>query len=56
MLPPMRCCGRSIWKCISVFEKDKVTAAEIVRKHINNQEEAIIEQLQLEKNDCRKSV
>lgn len=43
-----------MYQCI--LKKDKVTAAEIVRKHINNQEEAIIEQLQLEKNDCRKSV
>ena len=43
-----------MYQCI--LKKDKVTAAEIVRKHINNQEEAIIEQLQLEKNDRRKGV
>ncbi len=43
-----------MYQCI--LKKDKETAAEIVRKHINNQEEAIIEQLQLEKNDRRKGV
>ena len=30
---------------------DKVAAASVVRKHIDNQEEAIIKQLQLEKNE-----
>ncbi len=40
----------------SILNKDKVTAADVVRKHINNQEEAIIKQLQLEKDDHKKSV
>lgn len=34
----------------SILKKDKVTAAGIVRKHIANQEEAIIRQLQLERD------
>ena len=40
----------------SILRKDRDTAADVVRKHIDNQEEAIIKQLQLEKNDRRKSV
>lgn len=40
----------------SILKKDKKTAAEIVRKHIDNQEKAIIEQLQLEKGDHKKGV
>ena len=40
----------------SILKKDKVTAADVVRKHINNQEEAIIKQLQLEKDDRKKNV
>ncbi len=40
----------------SILKKDKITAADVVRKHINNQEEAIIKQLQLEKEDRKKSV
>lgn len=34
----------------SILKKDKVSAAEVVRKHIRNQEEAIIRQLRLEGN------
>ncbi len=34
----------------SIVKKDKKSAAEVVRKHINNQEEAIIRQLCLEKS------
>lgn len=34
----------------SILKKDKIAAASVVRKHINNQEEAIIKQLQLEKD------
>lgn len=37
----------------SIARKDKITAANVVRKHIDNQEEAIIRQLRLEKNDRR---
>lgn len=37
----------------SIVKKDKVTAASIVRKHIDNQEEAIIKQLQLERDKKR---
>jgi DNA-binding GntR family transcriptional regulator len=33
----------------SIVRKDKETAAKVVRKHIDNQEEAIIRQLQLDK-------
>lgn len=33
----------------SILNKDKAAAANVVRKHISNQEEAIIKQLQLEK-------
>lgn len=40
----------------SILEKDKKTAADIVRRHIDNQEKAIIEQLQLEKGDHKKGV
>lgn len=40
----------------SILQKDKKTAAEIVRRHIDNQEKAIIEQLQLEKGDHKKGV
>lgn len=40
----------------SILNKDKVAAADVVRKHIDNQEEAIIKQLQLEKDDHKKSV
>ncbi|GFI24634.1 HTH-type transcriptional repressor RspR [Lachnospiraceae bacterium] len=40
----------------SIMRKDRATAADIVRRHINNQEKAIIEQLQLEKGDRRKGV
>jgi len=36
----------------NILKKDKAAAASVVRKHINNQEEAIIKQLQLEK--CKK--
>ena len=32
----------------SILRKDKVSAADVVRKHIDNQQEAIIRQLQLE--------
>ncbi len=35
----------------SILKKDKAAAASVVRKHINNQEEAIIKQLQLEKSE-----
>lgn len=35
--------------CQSIADKDKAAAASVVRKHISNQEEAIIKQLQLEK-------
>ena len=35
----------------SILKKEKETAADIVRRHIDNQEKAIIEQLQLEKGD-----
>ena len=34
----------------SIQNKDKIAAADVVKKHINNQEEAIIRQLQLEKS------
>ena len=34
----------------SIQNKDKIAAADVVRKHIDNQEEAIIRQLQLEKS------
>lgn len=37
----------------SISKKDKITAANVVKKHIDNQEEAIIRQLRLEKNDRR---
>lgn len=37
----------------NILKKDKAAAASVVRKHINNQEEAIIKQLQLEK--CEKT-
>lgn len=39
-----------------ISQKDKAMAADVVRKHINNQEEAIIKQLRLEKDDRKKSV
>jgi len=35
----------------SILRKDKTAAADVVRKHISNQEEAIIRQLRLEKSD-----
>lgn len=35
----------------SILKKDKAAAADVVRKHINNQEEAIIRQLRLEKSE-----
>lgn len=38
----------------SILNKDKISAARVVRKHIDNQEEAIIRQLQLEKVDTKK--
>ena len=34
----------------SIQNKDKIAAADVVKKHIDNQEEAIIRQLQLEKS------
>lgn len=37
----------------SICKKDKKVAAEVVKKHIDNQEEAIIRQLCLEKNDSK---
>lgn len=37
-----------------IQSKDKQSAAEIVKKHIDNQEEAIIKQLQLEKDNRKK--
>ena len=40
----------------SILRKDKVTAANVVKKHIDNQEEAIIKQLQLERDDRKKNV
>lgn len=40
----------------SILQKDKKTAADVVRRHIDNQEKAIIEQLQLERGDCKKGV
>lgn len=38
----------------SILRKDKESAAEAVRNHIDNQEEAIIRQLQLEKDSTNK--
>ncbi|MBE5876784.1 MAG: GntR family transcriptional regulator [Lachnospiraceae bacterium] len=37
----------------SILQKDKETAAAVVRKHVDNQEEAIIKQLQLERVDTK---
>ncbi len=38
----------------NILKKDKAAAASVVRKHINNQEEAIIKQLQLERSEKTK--